>query len=246
MDQIFDSLKGIDLTEEASEPQKELWIVLNDEKAQILNDPVRRRIIKIFREGLDDSVTTEEYNSETKEKIIREKQVKRHCLSVSDIIHQSNVFNKDERLSRNQVYHHLPLLIDGGYLINYGTVINGKRKTTYYRRTAKNFIIAAGNQLDSGNDYLKYESIKIVDEYSALFKKTFPVEEKDELIKLITEIYCLHLNMIDEFSKQINQDVTSPREIELLQNLMDIYAMGNPEYVSTLKKIHSILFSKKQ
>lgn len=244
MDQLFDSLKGIILTNEAKKPQRELWIILNEEKAQILNDPVRRKLLAIFREGLDDSVTTEEYNSETKEKIIREKQVKRYCLSVSEIVHQSASFSKDEILTRNQVYHHLPLLIDGGYLINFGTVINGKRETTYFRRTAKNIIVAAGSHLDAENDYLTQQSKIIVNEYSTLFTKTFHVEEKDELVKLVAKAGSLQLQMLNEFSKQINQDVTNPKQIEILQNLMDIYAIGNSEYVSTQKKIYSILFKK--
>lgn len=240
---MFDSLKGIVLTEEAKKPQKELWIVFNEEKAQILNDHVRIQIIAIFREGIEDTIRTVEYNNETKEKIIRERLEKRHCLSVSDIVNLSKKNGKDKKLTRNQVYHHLPKLIEGDYLINYGTITNGKRETTYFQRTAKNIIIATGNLTDADNNHLSSQSKEIIDEYSSFFKKTFTDNKKEELTKLFANAYSLQLKMINEFTKQINQDVTCPKQIEILQNLMDIYAIGNPEYLVILEKMHSILFS---
>ncbi len=241
---MFESLKGIILTEEAKKPQRELWIVFNEKQSQILNDLVRIQILSLFREGIEDIIRIEEFNAEKKEKIIRERQEKRHCLSVSDLVHLSSKNGKDKKLTRNQIYHHIPKLIEGGYLINFGTLTNGQRVTTYYQRTAKSIIIAAGNLIEAENNYISRLSKEIIDEYSSVFKKIFTKEEKEELSKLFAKAYSLQLKMVNDFSKQINQDVTSPKEIELLQNLIEIYSIGNSEYLTFQKRIHSILFSE--
>ena len=241
---MFNSLKGIVLTKEATKPQQELWIVSNEKQAQVLNDPVRIRLLAIFRDGIEDIIRTEEYNNETNEKIIRERKEKRHCLSVSDIVNLSSKNNDDEKLTRNQVYHHLPKLIEGGYIINYGTVTNGKRETTYFQRTARSIFITAGNLIEAENDFITNTATKIIDEYSSFFKNPLEQEKKEKLSKLFAKAYSLELKMINDFSKQINHDVTSPKEIEILQNLMEIYSIGNPEFLTLYQEMHSILFSE--
>ena len=240
---MFNSLKGIILTEEAKKPQRELWIVFDEKKAQILNDLVRIQILALFREGIEDIIRTEEYNRETNEKIIREKQEKRHCLSVSDIVKLSSRDDKTEKLTRNQVYHHLPKLIEGGYIIDYGTITKGKRETTYFQRTAKSVIIAAGNLIEADNEHISNESKEAIKEYFPFIKKAFTKDEEEKLSKLFAEAYSLQLKMITEFSKQINEDITSPKEIEILQNLLEIYSIGNPDYLAIQQRMHKILFS---
>lgn len=217
---------------------------MNEEKAQFLNDPVRIRIIAILRKGIADIITTEEYNSEINEKIIRERAGTRNCLSVSEIVKLSKKMDEGETITRNQVYHHLPKLIEGGYVITYGSTTNGKRTTTYYQRTAKNIIIAAGSQMEADDGYITSESAKFVEKYLKFFKGTFNTKQKEELEKISAKTWSLQLKMIKQFSKQINQDITSPEQIEMLQYLMDIYSLGNPEYIASMQKANQILFPK--
>ena len=162
-------MQGITLTKEAKKAPRELWIVLDEPTAQILNDTVRVRIIGILRTGIPDIISTKERFPEKNEKIIREKAGTRHSLSVSEIVSLSEVDKEKEPLTRNQVYHHIPKLIEGGYIINYGTKTTGKRTTTYYQRTANNIIIASGTQSESHGYHLSTQATKRVEIFLSFF-----------------------------------------------------------------------------
>ena len=129
---IPDSLKGIVLTPEGKKPQRDTVLMRGSEEWEFCSDPVRYQILKILRTGIEDNCTSESFNEDTGEKIIRQKVVKRKALSVVEIVKYSEKIDPSNVLSKNQVYHHLPKLIEGGYVIKYGTVTTGKRTTDYY------------------------------------------------------------------------------------------------------------------
>ncbi|MGQ4871506.1 MAG: hypothetical protein ACP6IT_06700, partial [Candidatus Thorarchaeota archaeon] len=129
LDRVTDTLRGIELTEEGRRPQREIVFVTDEEMTHVLDDPVRMAIIKILKKGVPDTITTKTRDEETGDLIIRQREVRRHALSVIEIVKLSAEDEEVEEITKNQVYHHLPKLIEAGYVIKYGTVTTGKRTT---------------------------------------------------------------------------------------------------------------------
>ena len=128
--EITDSLKGIKVEPEGKKPQKEIVFITNEETAEVLDDIVRYNILQTLRKGIEDTLTTETVDEETGDRIIRQKVVRRDILSVMEIVELSpKCCAEAESISKNQVYHHLPKLIEHGYVIKYGTIKKGKRST---------------------------------------------------------------------------------------------------------------------
>ncbi len=180
-----DALTGIELTPEAKKPQKELEFITDEKRAAAFSEPARRQIIAVLRNGIDDEVTTEEFNKETNERIIRKKNVKRYAMSVVEIVKASVDPEKNESLTKNQVYHHLPALIEAGLVIKYGTVTTGKRTTDYYRRTAKGFVITAPT--GANEKEARKEIVEKCERMAKVFHLDIPEGRKDELIRALHE-----------------------------------------------------------
>ncbi|MFX1577834.1 MAG: hypothetical protein ACFFCF_11795, partial [Promethearchaeota archaeon] len=114
-----DTIRNIRKTTEGKKPAKEILFITDSDMAQALDDPAKLEIILILGKGVEDSHTVEESNEATGETVIRRWPVQRYALSVSEIVKQSKQVGV-AGLTRNQVYHHLPGLIDAGYVIKFG------------------------------------------------------------------------------------------------------------------------------
>ena len=170
-DEITDDLAGIEPPEETGkfpEPMKEIVFVNDPEKAAILDEHVRYMIIQVLRRGKKDTCTTRTTDSETGERIIRQRDVMRYALSVVEMIKLAETYD-DIEITKNQVYHHLPKLIEGGYVVKFGTVTTGKRTTDYYRRTAKGFVLTVGEFVV--DQKLMKQKKKLLPEYLILKKQ---------------------------------------------------------------------------
>ena len=115
-----DTLKGIGITKEGKVKPREIEFVMDSARAKEIDEPVRLQILQILRKGIDDTQTSEEHNEETGERIIRERTVKRNIMSVVEIVKMSPKCDGCDSLTKNQIYHHLPKLIETGYVIKYG------------------------------------------------------------------------------------------------------------------------------
>ena len=109
-EEITDSLKSADDIEfyEKGKSQRELIFVTDDSTMQALDDPVRLAIVTVLRKGVADTLTTERIDEKTGDKIIRQREVQRHVLSVVEIVKMSQEHEDIEEITKNQVYHHLP------------------------------------------------------------------------------------------------------------------------------------------
>ncbi|MCK4567068.1 MAG: hypothetical protein KAU48_07140, partial [Candidatus Thorarchaeota archaeon] len=85
IDNVTDKLEGIVLTKEGKAPQKEIVFVTDEERASVLDEPVRLHILQVLRSGIDDTVTTEKID-ENGDRVIRVRDVKRNALSVLEIV----------------------------------------------------------------------------------------------------------------------------------------------------------------
>ncbi|MHA2059474.1 MAG: hypothetical protein ACW976_01675 [Candidatus Ranarchaeia archaeon] len=233
---IPDSLKGIVLTPKGKIPQRDTVLLRGTEEWEFCNDPVRRQILKILRKGIEDNITSESFNEETGEKVIRQKIIKRKALSVVEIVKHSEKIDPSEVLSKNQVYHHLPKLIEGEYVIKYGTVTTGKRTTDYYRRTAEGFMC--------------FETPKIIDPKKLKEKMEkgingfdFKLSSKDQkkLADLLAQLELQRMKDAEKITDKVIGDVIDKHKTSMIDFLMWIRASGDPEFQSTLDQIRALI-----
>ncbi len=239
--EITDTLKGIELTEEGKKPQKEIVFVTKEERAAVLDEPVRLHILQVLRSGIDDTITTENID-ENGDKIIRVRDVKRDALSVLEIVKLSvECCGPDIEISKNQVYHHLPKLEEEGYVAKYGTVTTGKRTTDYWRRTARGFVLTKGEWV-GGSGTLAKKVKPFVDKMLETFDLVVPENKKKELYELFTKRTVMQAEWRTKIAELVKGDVADKMVLEQYETLLDYYAMGSKEYVETIMKIREILF----
>ncbi len=242
--ELTDTLACIELTEEAlvdgqplvPEGQK---IVRDEEIGKIMLEPVRSKIMKILHWGIKDTLTKEEFNEQSGEKIIREKTVKREALSVAEIVNLSEERWPEDPITKNQVYHHLPLLIDGGYVVKFGTVTKGKRTTDYYIRTHAGFIIATE---PSDKEYAKQKAKKRLEGILRSFSLQLDDAQKIKLENLMAKSLHIWLGASEEITAMVTGDVADKSLIEAYNWLLDVYAADNEEYIKLMKQIRKIVF----
>jgi len=239
--EITDSLKGIVLTKEGKAPQKEIVFVTDEERASILDEPVRLHILQTLRSGIKDTITSEKVD-ENGDKIIRVRDVKRNALSVLEIVKLSmDCCGPDVEISKNQVYHHLPKLEEEGYVAKYGTVTTGKRTTDYWRRTAYGFVVSKGEWI-GGIGTLAKKMKPFVEKMLETFDLKVSKEDKKELIELMTNKTVKQSEWRTKIAELVKGDVADKMVLEQYETLVDYYAMGSKEYVANIMRIREILF----
>ena len=245
--ELPDSLEGIVLTEEGENPQSEVVFITDDETAGALDDPVRIDIIKILRKGIKDTRTTKTKDEETGDTIIRQKDVKRYALSVVEIVKMSDPEQCNEEcgtITKNQVYHHLPKLIEVGYVIKYGTVTTGKRTTDYYRRTSKGFVITT-REFGKDAKVIKEKTTDYTDRMLRVFDLGVSEEQRKELIDLQVKSYNILSKARPEIASLVKEDVAEKKVLDMYEFLLQIHSLGSEEYMKLQNRINDILFSKK-
>ncbi|MHA1904973.1 MAG: hypothetical protein ACXABL_11110 [Candidatus Thorarchaeota archaeon] len=246
--EIPDSLEGIVLTDEGKKPPSEVVFITDDETAAALDDPVRFDIIKILRQGINDTRTTKQKDDETGDTIIRQRDVKRYALSVVEIVKMSDPEKCDEEcglITKNQVYHHLPKLIEAGYVIKYGTVTTGKRTTDYYRRTSKGFVITT-REFGKDAKVIKEKTTDYTDRMLRVFDLSITEEQRKELIDLQIQSYNIQSKARPEIAALIKGDVAEKKVLDMYEFLLQMHSLGSKEYMKLQHRIHDILFPKKK
>lgn len=239
-DEMTDTLEGIKLTPEAKKPIGEYEFVSDKARAKELDDTARLAILQILRRGIADIKTTKSKDPETGDTIIRQREVKRRALSVVEIVKMSKEHKDMEEITKNQVYHHLPKLIDAGYLIELGKVITGKRETHYYRRTAKGFVLVTG--FTGADEKLLLKKSKAYnDEMLKVFDIKLTEKQKEELNQLKLQVYKKEVEVRAEVAKLIRSDVADKEILNMFEFLVTMHAMTSEDYIDLHKKMRDIL-----
>ncbi len=241
VDRLTDTLRNIELTKEGRVPQKELVFVTEEERIHALDDPVRLTILKTLKRGIPDTITTRTRDEESGDLIIRQREVKRHALSVIEIVKLSAMDDEIEPITKNQVYHHLPRLIEAGLVVKFGTVTTGKRTTDYYRRTARGFVMATAPRLTS-TKLLKSKVIQSIQRLNNVFGFELSDDEKRKLTDLIINAWKIEASSRTKIAEMIKGDVVDSDVLDLYEFLLNVYATGIEEWISTQQQIRGILF----
>ncbi|MHA1963614.1 MAG: hypothetical protein ACXACG_07035 [Candidatus Thorarchaeota archaeon] len=240
--EITDSLEGIILTKKGKEPQREIVFVTNEEMADVLDELVRYNILQTMRKGVEDTLTTKTIDEDTGDTIIRQKVVKRDVLSVVELVKLSPECCQDgEEITKNQVYHHLPKLIEYGYVIKYGTVTKGKRSTDYYRRTAKGFLLTTG-AWGTEEKRIREKLEGFTDKMLETFNLKISIEKREELVELSVKRAQMQYEWRNKIAEMVSLDVASKETLSMYEMLLDYYSVGSKEYMDAIYKIRAILF----
>ncbi len=241
MDELTDSLKGIELTAMGKIPVEKSRRIARDD--QILTEPARGIILRILRRGIDDTLTEERIDDDGTTKIIIQKKVTRNALSVSEIVKISKNFEEGKNpLTKSQVYHHLPILIDGDYVIHYGTISTGKRTTEYYRRTAEIFIFESYPAKDKKK--LRESMACIIDDVISYFKFDVTPEEREELINLSMETTVIEHESYQKIIPLADGDLADPNFENILRAVIATHSAGSDDWVKARRRMREIFFKE--
>ncbi len=238
---LGEQLDGIALTKEGRRPLDEALFLTDLHKAIELDHPVRRAVIEILRRGIPDKITEKSNDPKTGSKIVERKRVSRDALSITEIVKMSEDHLDVLNLTRNQVNHHLPKMLEEGFLIKYGTLTTGKRVTDYYRRVAKLYVVTMETP-NLGADFLRERESKRIKRIIKSANFDLSNEDVKELVETRIKIELLQDKWRTKMAKLIDHDVTDPDVVEMYHWLIDAYSIGSEEYLKLLKHFRKILF----
>ncbi|MHA1908390.1 MAG: hypothetical protein ACW98Y_13910 [Candidatus Thorarchaeota archaeon] len=240
-DELTDTLKSIRLTREGKTPQEKSIRILKGTKSDIIAEPARGIILRVLRHGIEDTITEERFDDDGVTKVIIQKKVTRNILSVSDIVNVSKEFEEGKNpLTKSQVYHHLPKLMEYDYVIHYGTVRKGKRDTDYYRRTAELFIFESFPG-DSKKEMRK-KIVEVVKNTIKIFGLDIDDLEKDELIELGVKIWEIEHESYQKIIPHAEGDIADPEFEYLFRDALVTHTSGSDEWLKARRRMREILF----
>ncbi len=233
-----DTIRDIKLAQQGKKPVKKIDFVSGEERVEILHNPIRLLILQILRDGIDDTLTEESFDKDTQVLLTKQQKVKRQVMSVFEIIRLSEK-GPNKALTKNQIYHHLPLLEKGGFIVKHGVVTKGKRTTDYYRRTAENFV-TYGLHYDPN----KYSSAikKEVEDAIPFFDFSLSNDDKKELAELLIDAEVMRLKWAPMIESLVIDDIAENRPIEMCDKLLWIYSIGQDGFLQILNEIYSLVF----
>ena len=237
-----DTLKDIKPPLSKAPPVGEFEFVTDEARAKELDDPVRLAILRILRKGIDDKKTEKQDDG-----VIIIRPVKRRSLSVVEIVKMSKQHEGMDEITKNQVYHHLPKLIESKYITEIGTVtvIRQKntegRRTKYYRRTAKGFVLVT-SLLGADEKLLHKKSKEYNDRMLKVFDINLTEKQKEELVELRIEAYRKEVDGRAQIAKMIRSDVADKDVLSMFDFLVTMFAMGSEDYIDIHKKMRALLF----
>jgi hypothetical protein len=186
-------------------------------------------------------MTTEEYNEHTGERIIRQREITRHEMSVVEIVKMSQEREEINEISKNQVYHHLPILTEAGYIVKYGTVTTGKRTTDYYRRTSRGFVLPKYTTAQD-KKHMRKKTTELVERMTKAFDLGLTEEQIQELIALRLRMFELQVESRAKIADLVRSDVADEALLDMYEWLVEIHSAAKKEFQDTILEIRKFIF----
>ncbi|MFW9906506.1 MAG: hypothetical protein ACFFFH_19495 [Candidatus Thorarchaeota archaeon] len=207
------------------------FVFVNVPKDKYFSHPVRREIIKLLRQGI------EEESPDGKFKV-------RHALNVSEIdANLSQVTEKE--ISKTTLYFHLDILVELRLIEIVATLLEGphrRNKTNYYGRVARNLFVSSSQyiyenyktQFDEFQKFTKLIGLDLPTNYSNIPKQFSETNKHffrvfaEWLIKYeeLIDKNQIDMNLLYEFLQTVN--CIHPIYINLLNNLSQILKTNIP------------------
>jgi DNA-binding transcriptional ArsR family regulator len=196
----------------------EILVISDPEKIRILMDETRREILKVmntnsFRDGK-----------------------KAFDMSVGEIAEALG--SQPQR-----IYHHIDKLVEAGFVVKSREEKKTRSIVTYYKRTAKAFIIAY-EESDVSREIFTKRSHDFLATLQEAFKLKFSPEEVEELSNLISKLWKNRSKHIESLSKKLNPDFKGKDVDFMFRFLREIMECNDSIYKETIVKITKIVSPK--
>jgi hypothetical protein len=235
------SISDIKLTDAGQRPQRGAIFITDIQLATEFEQQPRLTISQILGRGISDIVVEKSVDEHTGIRTIKEIPTIRYALSVSEIVELSRKHKDLQKVTRNQVNHHIRRLEDLGFIHKYGTLWVGKRAIDYYRRTSKYVVVTMATP-HFDEDFLLDRESERMDKTLGVFNIKLNSRARKEVVRLLTESELLKDSWRGMIADLVRADVIDSEVVNMYHWLLDAYAMGNDEYVEIWRKIRKILF----
>ncbi|MFW9917922.1 MAG: hypothetical protein ACFFGZ_20170, partial [Candidatus Thorarchaeota archaeon] len=148
-------------------------------------------------------------------------------------------------LTRNQVYHHLPKLIENGFVKKFGTVRKGKRTTDYFTRTADAFVFPEGSPA-LNDQFLAERLAKDVVYIERVFGFSIPETKRQEFIDTGLKVWEIKDKFAVLILQNLQHDLVDSRALQLYDWLLELMVLGSDEYIELARGMREIIFKAKQ
>jgi predicted ArsR family transcriptional regulator len=162
-------------------------------------------------------------------------------MSVPEIVKMSSEREEIDEISKNQVYHHLPILIESGYIVKYGTVTKGGRTIDYYRRTSKGFVLPKYTTAQD-KKLMKKKTTEHIERMIRAFDLGLSEEQVKELIALRLKLFELQVDSRTKIADLVRSDVADDALLDMYEWLVEIHSAGKKEFHDTILEIRKFLF----
>ncbi len=234
-------------TEFPDEKVRSYLPITNQELVESFRDPIRRAILVALRYGTEtvkEHVTTEELvradGTKVRTTVVEEKKTKRFWMTVPEIVANVEQYLPEVEVSKYNCYYHLPKLVEQGLVQEFSQKEDDdskSRRGTYYRRTAKVFVIIDSKM--SGD---------VVGSYFKIFKDGLDVAMSEKDWGHLEDLMLRQIEMVDETMEYLathlqDVDVDSTALSDLLQGLAYIFLSDNQEFLKIQQEIKDTILT---
>lgn len=196
----------------------EIIVVSDPEKIKIMLDETRREILQVMRKDY-----------------FRQGEVT-NDMSVSEIAEILDT-------APQRIYHHIDKLIGAGFVIKSREEKKIRSTVTYYRRTARGFIIAY-EEMEKNPDLMKERSANFVNSINDAFHLQIPKTEIEKLAKAYTQLWKITNKPFEKITQNLSSNFEGKDIQFLTQSVRAIVNYQDDEYHVAMKAVAEILYPK--
>jgi hypothetical protein len=194
-----EELHNFETAEQLFDYYEKIPIILEyeaDEFQELYQQMTRGAIIKALGKGIED------YYPGTNEKKVR------HALSAMEILEVVNKLIKEDKhgkfaeigeIKKANLFFHLNKLEDAGFIKEIGVIKSGRRRTTYFGRTANIYITFGMDQMKA---YTLFENETFID----LLKAMNPQKSEEQIRQTLTKLEILNNDTSKYFVEWIRKN----------------------------------------
>ena len=190
-------------------------VVSDPEKIKILVDPMRRKILRTMREGIENEDGT-----------IRKE------ITVPEIARKLGV-------SAPKCYHHLDLLLENGFVRVAKEEKKKRTSITYYERTAPAFVLASTIDEIEREEGLRTEPLMFY--INKGFEMNLSEKEQEEAQRLLDELGSRRHSLVVKVAKDIKGNIPEDKIRDVLNSVSNVLASQDERCNEIFKELNKFL-----
>ena len=209
------------VSDECQKMIPEVEIVVDSDKIRILMHQTRRDILAVMKEKHNRG---KDYVSDWSVK------------ELSQVL----------KISPQRIYHHIDKLLEGGFVYKCRDEKVGRTVTSFYRRSAKRYVIDYEVESDSAKKMLSLRGKEMVEQLINWYDIVITDDERKTLESLFPKLLNSNSKVISRVSSKL-KDGYNPHQIPInIRLIMNILSSEDESYIQTLRELNKILDNKFQ